>query len=166
MADRYTIYYYCVVVFFIPKGDGVMNYGLPYKGSKNSIAKAIIDALPAGDNFCDCCCGGGAILQAAVLSGKYKTVTGFDINKAIVGLVQAVMIDFGKIDYESIRLVTKEEFYARRDRQFRFQRHGVYVGRAPTEAQIPDATCNLRWQCRGTQGGTSGLHGVHHERPT
>ena len=96
--------------------EAVMNYGLPYKGSKNSIAKSIIDALPAGDNFCDCCCGGGAILQAAVLSGKYKTVTGFDINKAIVGLVEATMVAFNQIDYESVRLVTKEEFYARRDR--------------------------------------------------
>lgn len=93
-----------------------MNYGLPYKGSKNAIAERIVDALPSGENFCDCCCGGGAILQAAALSGKYKTVTGFDINKAIVGLIKATMIDFGTINYESVRLVTKEEFYARRDR--------------------------------------------------
>lgn len=93
-----------------------MNYGLPYKGSKNTIAERIIEQLPSGEHFVDCCCGGGAILQAAVLSGKYKTVTGYDINKAIVGLVEATMVVFGQIDYESVRLVTKEEFYARRDR--------------------------------------------------
>lgn len=93
-----------------------MIYGLPYKGSKNAIAETLVDALPSGENFCDCCCGGGAILQAAALSGKYKSVTGYDINRAIVGLIQAVMIDFGTIDYEKVQLVTKEQFYERRDR--------------------------------------------------
>ena len=38
-----------------------MVYGLPYKGSKNIIANRIVDALPSGTNFVDCCCGGGAI---------------------------------------------------------------------------------------------------------
>ena len=30
-----------------------MVYGLPYKGSKNIIAKRIVDALPSGTNFVD-----------------------------------------------------------------------------------------------------------------
>ena len=89
-----------------------MVYGLPYKGSKNIIAKRIVDALPSGTNFVDCCCGGGAIVQAATLSGKFKTVTGFDINKSIIGLLQATMVDFGKIDYENFPVVSKEEFFA------------------------------------------------------
>lgn len=93
-----------------------MVYGLPYKGSKNIIAKRIVAALPSGTNFVDCCCGGGAIVQAATLSGKFKTVTGFDINKAIIGLLQATMVDFGKIDYENFPVVSKEEFVAARDR--------------------------------------------------
>ena len=93
-----------------------MVYGLPYKGSKNIIAKRIVDALPSGTNFVDCCCGGGAIVQAATLSGKFKTVTGFDINKSIIGLLQATMVDFGKIDYENFPVVSKEEFFAARDR--------------------------------------------------
>lgn len=93
-----------------------MIYGLPYKGSKNALAKRIVDLLPEGDNFVDCCCGGGAILHAAVLSGKYKTVTGFDINKAIVGLIKATMIEFGQIDYNNFPPVTKEQFYEARDR--------------------------------------------------
>ena len=71
-----------------------MVYGLPYKGSKNIIAKRIVDALPSGTNFVDCCCGGGAIVQAATLSGKFNTVTGYDINKSIIGLLQATMVDF------------------------------------------------------------------------
>lgn len=93
-----------------------MVYGLPYKGSKNTIAERIVAALPSGTNFVDCCCGGGAIVQAATLSGKFKTVTGYDINKAIIGLLQATMVDFEKIDYENFPVVSKEEFYAARDR--------------------------------------------------
>ena len=93
-----------------------MIYGLPYQGSKNVIAERIVDALPSGVNFCDCCCGGGAILQAATLSGKYKTVTGYDINKAIVGLIKATMIDFGTIDYNSFPAVSKAKFYEARER--------------------------------------------------
>lgn len=93
-----------------------MTYGLPYKGSKNIIAKRIVAALPSGTNFVDCCCGGGAIVQAATLSGKFKTVTGYDIDKSIIGLLQATMLDFGKIDYENFPVVSREEFFAARDR--------------------------------------------------
>lgn len=93
-----------------------MVYGLPYKGSKNIIAKRIVAALPSGTNFVDCCCGGGAIVQAATLSGKFKTVTGYDINKSIIGLLQATFVDFGKIDYENFPVVSKEEFCSARDR--------------------------------------------------
>lgn len=93
-----------------------MVYGLPYQGSKNLIAERIVDALPSGENFVDCCCGGGAVLQAAVLSGKYKTVTGYDINKAIVGLIKATMIDFDTIDYEHFPAVDRKTFYEARER--------------------------------------------------
>jgi site-specific DNA-adenine methylase len=92
-----------------------MVYGLPYQGSKNTIAERIVDALPKGTNFVDCCCGGGAILQAVAMSGKFKTVTGYDINKAIVGLIKATMIDFDTIDYEHFPAVTKERFYEARE---------------------------------------------------
>ena len=94
-----------------------MVYGLPYKGSKNAIAERIVSALPSGTNFCDCCCGGGAISQAAALSGKFKTVTGYDINKAIIALLDATMVKGGVIDYEhKVLPVTKSEFYESRDR--------------------------------------------------
>ena len=35
-----------------------MRYGLPYKGSKNGIAKWIVDALPEADIFVDLFFGG------------------------------------------------------------------------------------------------------------
>ena len=49
-----------------------MNYGLPYVGSKNKIAKTIIDFLPPADHFYDLFAGGCAITHAAILSNKYK----------------------------------------------------------------------------------------------
>lgn len=92
------------------------NYGLPYKGSKNSIAERIVQCFPAGGKFLDACCGGGAITHAAYLSGRYASVTGSDINKSMITLLQAVMVDGGKIDYENFPLITKEDFYAAKER--------------------------------------------------
>ena len=60
-----------------------MNYGLPYKGSKNRIAKKILDVLPAAPVLYDVFCGGCAITHAALLSGKYKSVVANDINGMI-----------------------------------------------------------------------------------
>ena len=49
-----------------------MNYGLPYQGSKNRIAKRLVDALPAAPVLYDVFCGGCAVTHAAMLSGKYQ----------------------------------------------------------------------------------------------
>jgi len=51
-----------------------MNYGMPYKGSKNSIVGWLMDTLPSGDVFVDLFGGGGAVTHAALLSGKYRRV--------------------------------------------------------------------------------------------
>ena len=60
-----------------------MNYGLPYKGSKNRIAKKILEVLPAAPVLYDVFCGGCAITHAALLSGKYSRVVANDINSMI-----------------------------------------------------------------------------------
>ena len=49
-----------------------MNYGLPYQGSKNRIAKRLVDALPSAPVLYDVFCGGCAVTHAAMLSGKYQ----------------------------------------------------------------------------------------------
>ena len=36
-----------------------MNYGLPYMGSKNKIAKKIVELLPSGERLVDLMAGGG-----------------------------------------------------------------------------------------------------------
>ena len=50
----------------------VMSYGLPYQGSKNRIAKRLVDALPPAPVLYDVFCGGCAVTHAAMLSGKYQ----------------------------------------------------------------------------------------------
>ena len=49
-----------------------MNYGLPYQGSKNRIAKRLVDALSPAPVLYDVFCGGCAVTHAAMLSGKYQ----------------------------------------------------------------------------------------------
>lgn len=56
-----------------------MNYGLPYKGSKNGIARAIVDQLPPAECFVDLFAGGCAVTHAALLSHKYRHVIANDI---------------------------------------------------------------------------------------
>ena len=60
-----------------------MNYGLPYKGSKNRIAKRLVEALPPAPVLYDVFCGGCAVTHAALLSGKYSRVVANDINGMI-----------------------------------------------------------------------------------
>lgn len=86
------------------------NLGLPYKGSKNTIANRIVAQFPRAHSFLDACCGGGAVLEAAYLSGKFERVEGIDIDDGIITLLNAVFRDFGKIDYEHKQLVTAERY--------------------------------------------------------
>lgn len=51
-----------------------MNYGMPYKGSKNRIAENLIAQLPPAKHFYDLFGGGGAMSHCALLSGKYQFV--------------------------------------------------------------------------------------------
>ena len=51
-----------------------MNLGLPYKGSKNTIAEDIVKCLPRGGKLLDACCGGGAVLMAAAMSNRWEKI--------------------------------------------------------------------------------------------
>lgn len=57
-----------------------MRYGLPYQGSKNSIAKWLISNFPSADTFVDLFCGGGAVTHCAMLSGKWNNFIMNDID--------------------------------------------------------------------------------------
>lgn len=71
-----------------------MTYGLPYKGSKNSIAKWVVDNLPPADVFVDLFAGGCAVTHAAMLSGKYKRIIANDISGSPYIFREAIHGDF------------------------------------------------------------------------
>ena len=49
-----------------------MNYGIPYMGSKNKIAKWVLEQMPSADNFYDLFCGGCAVTHCAIEQRKFK----------------------------------------------------------------------------------------------
>ena len=57
------------------------NYGIPYMGSKNRIAKEIIDFLPSGETLVDLFGGGGAITDCANESNKWEHIIYNELNE-------------------------------------------------------------------------------------
>ena len=88
-----------------------MRFGLPYMGSKNTIAKKIIDTLPAGDTFIDVFAGGCAVTHAALLSGKYKHIICNDITDSPQLFYDAI---HGKYKNET-RWISREDFFKQKD---------------------------------------------------
>ena len=88
-----------------------MNLGLPYKGSKNTIAEDLVKCIPRGKKLLDACCGGGAVLMAAAMSGRWEKVVGNDLNAATIALLDAVLIHKGQIEYEYPPVCTRDDFF-------------------------------------------------------
>ena len=89
-----------------------MNFGMPYQGSKNKLAKDIIEQIPPAEHFYDLFGGGGAITHCAVLSGKYKYVHYNEINPLVVkGFEMAINGEFNNEN----RWISREEFYQLKD---------------------------------------------------
>ena len=89
-----------------------MNYGLPYMGSKNRIARDIVEQLPSAEYFVDLFCGGCAVTHAAMLSGKYKKFIVNDIAPDMPRLfVDAIN---GKYRDEK-RWISREDFERLKD---------------------------------------------------
>lgn len=89
-----------------------MNYGLPYKGSKNLIATKVLEHLPSAPVLVDLFCGGCAIAHAALLSGKFDKVIINDIE----GGVSQLFLDAaqGKFKNET-RRISREDFFRLRE---------------------------------------------------
>ena len=85
-----------------------MNYGMPYKGSKNRIAPWIIEHLPEADNLYDLFGGGGAITHCAALSGKYKTIHYNDIQSGLTNTFKKAVNGEYK-DYST--WISREDFF-------------------------------------------------------
>ena len=88
------------------------NYGIPYKGSKNKIAKNIIAQLPSATHFYDLFGGGGAITHCALLSGKYKYVHYNEFNPLVFKAFK--MAINGEFKDET-RWISKEDFEKLKD---------------------------------------------------
>ena len=84
-----------------------MNYGLPYQGSKNRIAKRLVEALPAAPVLYDVFCGGCAVTHAAMLSGKYQHFVINDRRGWLPGAFQKAI--HGGYAHED-RWISREDF--------------------------------------------------------
>lgn len=86
------------------------NYGFPYKGSKNKIAKHIISQLPSGKRLVDLFGGGGAISHCAVESGKWTTVLYNEYNPLPYKLFKRAIS--GEFNYDNFKpeWVSREQF--------------------------------------------------------
>ncbi|MCD8207510.1 MAG: DNA adenine methylase, partial [Bacteroidales bacterium] len=87
-------------------------YGVPYKGSKNGIAKDIVNILPPAGTFYDLFAGGCAITHCAMLSGKYKRFVVNDVDWRGVTLFSDAIA--GKYHNEK-RIVDREYFHASKE---------------------------------------------------
>ena len=90
-----------------------MRYGIPYQGSKNSIAREIVRFLPAAGTLIDICAGGCAITHAALelcdgIAPKWERIISNDINP-MPGKLFRDAID-GKYAHET-RWISREEFH-------------------------------------------------------
>ena len=84
-----------------------MNYGLPYKGSKNRLAENILALFPKRKNLYDLFSGGGAITHCALLKNQFDHVVMNDINPAMTTLfIDAAQ---GKYKNES-RWISRKQF--------------------------------------------------------
>ena len=89
-----------------------MNYGLPYKGSKNKLAERIIDLLPKRTHLIDLFCGGCAVSHAALLRRKFKHIHINDLN----WMCPTLFIDALNGKYENdTRWISREDFFRLRD---------------------------------------------------
>ena len=84
-----------------------MNYGLPYKGSKNKLAPKIFELFPQKKNFYDLFCGGCAMTHYGMLHNKFEKFIINDINP----MCPTLFLDAinGKFKNE-IRWISREDF--------------------------------------------------------
>ena len=85
-----------------------MNYGLPYKGSKNKLAPKIFELFPQKKNFYDLFCGGCAMAHYGMLHNKFEKFIINDMNPMCPTLfVYAIN---GKFKNET-RWISREDFF-------------------------------------------------------
>ena len=92
-----------------------MNFGLPYKGSKNKIANWVCDILPNANTLYDLFAGGGAITHCARLNRKYNNYIVNDLNSlCIKGLKMAFNGEFKN----EKRWISRDDFFKLKDTDY------------------------------------------------
>ena len=92
-----------------------MNFGLPYKGSKNKIANWVCDILPNANTLYDLFAGGGAITHCASLNRKYNNYIVNDLNSlCIKGLKKAFNGEFKN----EKRWISRDDFFKLKDTDY------------------------------------------------
>lgn len=84
-----------------------MTYGVPYKGSKNSIAEWVVENLPPNETLVDLFAGGCAVTHAAMLSGKFERFIANDRLETPEIFLSAINGEFE--GYTTVP--TREEFF-------------------------------------------------------
>ena len=108
-----------------------MNYGLPYKGSKNKIAKDIIDRLPAGEAFVDLFCGAGGLSKGLEMSGL-EGICGLDwFKEACMTYNRNFDHPFVNGDIKSPEI--KEQFYETVKKQLNGRHLDIVAGGFPCQ---------------------------------
>ena len=85
-----------------------MQYGLPYKGSKNAIAEDVVAIIPPAECLVDAFAGGCAITHAALLSGKFERIIANDIQAQYPRLFKQAAE--GKLPPDFRRFISRDEF--------------------------------------------------------
>ena len=88
-----------------------MKYGLPYQGSKSRIAEWVLSVLPKSHTLVDLFAGGGAIVHAALLKGKYDHIIANDKTDSMMVFMEAATGGFDGFS----TVVTRDEFLASDD---------------------------------------------------
>lgn len=89
----------------------MINFGLPYQGSKSKIAADLIKVIPGGGRFVDVFAGGCAMTHAAMLAGRWKGFLANDITNVPLCFKQAIE---GKFRDEK-RWISREQFFELKD---------------------------------------------------
>lgn len=92
-----------------------MTYGMPYKGSKNFIAKEIINALPSSERLVDLFGGGGAITHCSAISGKWGEILYNEIDPLCCDLLRDSIAGKYSCDNFKPEWVSREDFLERKD---------------------------------------------------
>lgn len=91
-------------------------YGIPYQGSKSSIADSIISLLPKGKRFVDLFGGGFAMSECAIRSGKYEAFLYNELNPLLPAHIKKAIN--GDFNYNKFKpaFVSREEFNEKKDK--------------------------------------------------